>query len=102
MPGGCFGTRWAHSKGDILNIVDIDERKETEVAVSVEIIRKRRELECFPVINRGVLWYNCLTFEQRSELNGWYHSWLNATETGVIPSKPEWLNNKIEREEILL
>lgn len=66
------------------------------------VIRKRREKECFTIINRGTLWYNCLTIEQKSELNGWYHNWLNATETGVIPPKPEWLDNKIEREEILL
>lgn len=67
-----------------------------------QIIRQRRKDECFPIINRGVLWYNCLTIEQKSELNGWYHNWLNATETGVIPAKPSWLNDKIEREEILL
>ena len=65
------------------------------------VIRQRREKECFTIINRGVLWYNCLTIEQKAELNGWYHNWLNATETGVIPPRPSWLNDKIEREEIL-
>ena len=68
----------------------------------LEVIRQRRETECFPIINRGVLWYNCLTVEQKAELNGWYHNWLNATETGVIPPKPSWLWDKIEKEEILL
>jgi hypothetical protein len=66
------------------------------------VIRQRRQDECFVVINRGTLWYNCLTIEQKAELNGWYHKWLNATETGVIPPKPSWLNDKIEKEEILL
>lgn len=69
---------------------------------TLEVIRQRRKNECFPIINRGVLWYNCLTLEQRAELNGWYHAWLNATETGVVPAKPSWLDNKIEKEEILL
>ena len=67
-----------------------------------QILRQRRKDECFTIINRGVLWYNCLTIEQKAELNGWYHAWLNVTETGVIPAKPSWLNSKIEREEILL
>lgn len=73
-----------------------------KIAIDKNIIRKRREKECFPIINRGILWYNCLTIEQKSELNGWYHNWLNATETGYIPPIPTWLNDKIEREEILL
>ena len=68
----------------------------------LQIIRQRRKDECFPIVNRGPLWYNCLTIEQRAELNGWYHNWLNVTETGVIPPRPSWLDNKIEREEILL
>ena len=67
-----------------------------------KVIRQRRLRECFQIVNRGQLWYNCLTLEQRSELNGWYHAWLNATETGIIPAPPGWLNNKIEKEEILL
>lgn len=66
------------------------------------ILRQRRKDECFSVINRGILWYDCLTVEQKAELNGWYHNWLNVTETGVIPVRPMWLNDKIEREEILL
>lgn len=70
--------------------------------INKDVIRKRREKECFSIVNRGQLWYNCLTIEQRSELNGWYHAWLNAPETGTIPPKPVWLNDKIEREEILL
>ena len=67
-----------------------------------QILRQRRKDECFKIINRGQLWYNCLTIEQKAELNCWYHAWLNITETGVVPSVPKWLNQKIEREEILL
>lgn len=55
-------------------------------------LRYKREQECFPIINRGQLWYNKLTPEQIEELDQWYNDWLNVTETKVEPSKPEWLN----------
>lgn len=67
-----------------------------------DIIRARREVECFKVVNRGKLWYESLTQEQSIELRSWYYAWLNATETGVIPPAPKWINQKLEREEILL
>lgn len=51
-------------------------------------IRLRRERECFSVINRGALWYEKLTEEQRAELSTWYQAWLDAPQTGVIPEKP--------------
>lgn len=56
-----------------------------------EIIRKRRELECFPIINRGELWRKSLTDEQSTELESWYHQWLDAPETMIVPEKPLWL-----------
>ena len=62
-------------------------RKEEEA----DEIRRLREKECFSVINRGQLWYDHLTEKQRSELDAWYKAWLDATETGAIPDKPEWL-----------
>lgn len=64
-------------------------------------LRGLREKECFPVINRGKLWYNLLTNEQIAELNDWYIKWLNVTDTLEIPSKPEWLNNKLNVEEVI-
>ena len=54
-------------------------------------LRMRREYECFPFINRGSLWYDTLTTEQKAEFQVWYTAWLNVTETLVAPSKPEWL-----------
>lgn len=54
-------------------------------------LRNQREVECFPVINRGKLWYDNLTTEQIAELNKWYNAWLDVTETKVIPNKPNWL-----------
>ena len=69
---------------------------------SIQDLRKRREKECFPIVNRGKLWYNCLTTEQIAELDDWYHKWLDVTETKYIPPKPEFLNNKLEKEEVIL
>lgn len=62
-------------------------------------LRTRRETECFTIINRGVLWYNTLTEEQRLELDKWYKEWLDVTDKYVegidietiIPKTPEWL-----------
>lgn len=54
-------------------------------------LRRRREIECFPIINRGQLWYETLTEKQKTELKEWYMAWLNITETLVVPQKPEWL-----------
>ena len=53
--------------------------------------RKRRETECFSVVNRGTLWYEELTQKQKSELKKWYKEWLKVTETKVVPEKPAWL-----------
>lgn len=54
-------------------------------------LRLKREHECFSVINRGQLWYNTLTEQQKIELNDWYLAWLDVTETRIIPQKPQWL-----------
>ena len=53
--------------------------------------RKQREKDCFPIINRGELWYERLTDQQREELQLWYQAWLDVTQTQTIPVKPEWL-----------
>lgn len=66
--------------------------KEVNLGRKKEQIRLRREKECFPIINRGVLWYESLTNEQKEELKVWYQAWLDATETLVVPDKPSWLN----------
>lgn len=57
----------------------------------IEGLRARREAECFPVINRGQLWYDRLTEGQKSELSAWYQAWLDVTETKEAPEKPEFL-----------
>lgn len=54
-------------------------------------LRDAREQECFSVINRGGLWYDTLTDEQKEELKVWYKAWLDVTETKIVPEKPNWL-----------
>lgn len=62
--------------------------QETELITE---FRARRESECFPVINRGQLWYDRLTEGQKSELSAWYQAWLDVTETKEAPEIPEFL-----------
>lgn len=70
---------------DTTKIASVEDEKE------LNELRQRREEECFSVINRGGLWYELLTDEQKAEIMAWYKEWLNVTETRVIPTKPEWL-----------
>ena len=55
------------------------------------ILRNRREKECFPIINRGMLWYGKLSDAQVEQLRIWYQEWLDVTITLVVPTKPIWL-----------
>ena len=70
------------------NIEKYNKRKENN---KFDELRRRREVECFSIINRGQLWYNTLTEEQMVELKEWYIAWLNVTDTLIIPNKPNWL-----------
>lgn len=54
-------------------------------------LRFQREKKCFPIINRGALWYENLSEEQMAELNTWYQAWLNVTETKIVPETPDWI-----------
>ena len=56
-----------------------------------EEYRRRRETECFSVINRGQLWYESVSLSQLLELRSWYKAWLNVTDTMVVPERPSWL-----------
>lgn len=60
-----------------------------------KILRARREVECFPYVNRGELWYEVYvnTDEKKAEFKKWYLDWLAVTETLVAPDKPEWLDD---------
>ena len=72
-----------------------DEGTERSVLAYYETVKSElrsiREQECFSIVNRGQVWYDTLTAEQRQELSVWYLAWLNVTETLEIPQKPSWL-----------
>lgn len=69
-----------------------DENRGEELAKNalVEELRTRRYKECFPVINRGEMWYSMLTDEQKAELKVWYKAWLDVTETLNPPEPLAW------------
>ena len=60
--------------------------------IKADSLRKQRESECFPIVNRGALWYDKLTEQQRSELSVWYEAWLDAPATGEAPVLPAWIS----------
>lgn len=68
-----------------------DDYQDAIAQCAVADFRRTREKECFPVVNRGKVWYDTLTAEQEDELKQWYKEWLDVTETKVKPTKPEWL-----------
>lgn len=72
-------------------VKDEEKLKSIQLEKEIEMIRLTREEECFPVINRGGIWYDTLTEQEKSDLMDWYQAWLNATDTLVIPEKPSWL-----------
>lgn len=67
-----------------------------------KLMREEREKVCFPVINRGKLWYDRLTPLQLGELKSWYQAWLDAPKTLKYPVAPAWLNNSLSEEEIII
>ena len=71
--------------------LDVEKLAQLIDTKEVESLREMREEECFPVINRGMLWYASLTEAQKSELSAWYQAWLDVTETRTVPATPEWL-----------
>lgn len=68
-----------------------DKLKEIETERELVDLRSQRETTCFSYINRGEMWYNRLSAEQKEELDVWYQAWLDVTSTRVIPEAPEWL-----------
>ena len=63
----------------------------TEKGTALDILRRQREIECFDIVNRGMVWYDTLTAEQKQELAEWYRAWLDVTETRQIPQRPTWI-----------
>lgn len=80
-----------HLSDDGKLIKSVDRQLEIEYQIESANLRVQREKVCFPIINRGTLWYDCLSDEQKDELAVWYHAWLSVTDTRFIPEMPEWL-----------
>ena len=91
---------------DQIKVVDVEYRPATPETYEYEDIqvykpyteeefknnlRAKRKTECFPIVNRGQLWYDKLTEEQMVELKEWYIAWLDVTDTLVVPNKPNWI-----------
>ncbi len=78
-----------------LNYAEANEEAEKKRAREKEFetarLRGRRDAECYSVINRGEMWHQRLTYRQKQELSAWYQAWLDVTDTGVVPVKPEWV-----------
>lgn len=64
---------------------------EEVVNPNLTALRFAREIECFKLVNRSQLWFNTLSPQQQTEVQEWYQAWLDVTETGQVPTKPEWL-----------
>lgn len=63
----------------------------TDTEIQASAIRAKREVYCFDLVNRGAVWYDALTVEQKDELTVWYRAWLDAPDTLVIPEDLAWL-----------
>lgn len=74
-------------------VLDAEKAETDRKALELATLRERRETECFSVINRGWIWYSCLTLTQWRELRTWYLAWLNVTNTLTVPERPSWLDN---------
>ena len=74
-------------------IFNEDKWNECEENIKIGELRILRNEECFSVINRGDMWYqmNVNTPEREQELKQWYQSWLDVTDTKIIPEKPDWI-----------
>ena len=78
---------------DVLVYIPYTEEELAEITANT--IRRRRTSECFSVVNRGMLWYNKLSDEQKQELSEWYEAWLDAPATNVTPDKPLWIDGEL-------
>ena len=56
-----------------------------------QMLRFERDEVCFPIINRGKLWYEGLDEAKYNELKNWYLQWLDAPQTKIRPKDLQWL-----------
>ncbi|MBQ3517966.1 MAG: DUF2977 domain-containing protein [Clostridia bacterium] len=81
----------AYQVKDGVLIFDEDKRSQLDNQHILDDLRFEREQQCFPIVNRGQLWYEMLSETQVAELQLWYQAWLDVTETLLIPERPGWL-----------
>ena len=73
-------------------------REDYQTERNKNLIRAKREKECFAIINKNYIinsqsltWFDTLTDSQKVIANKWVEDWRNATETGVIPETPSFV-----------
>ena len=86
-----FKNYQAYTVSEGVLVKNLDKLAEIQHEILLSQLREQRKTECFPIINRGSLWYNRLTEEQITELDTWYSAWLDVTDTLVVPTMPDWI-----------
>lgn len=81
----------AYKVQDGVLVKDLEKFENIQLERAADEIRERRQTECFVVVDRSKLWYDSLSSEQLAELKIWYEEWLDAPNTGIIPTAPSWL-----------
>lgn len=83
------GFAWKYVNGTFEQVDTLT--PEERVEAEKQILRSKRKTDCFPIVNRGQIWFNRLDEEQKAELDAWYTAWLDVTDTFQEPKKPIWL-----------
>lgn len=86
----------------VVNIETDLTKQDLELEERKTKLRCLREQKCFPIVNRGTLWYMRLSNSQHQELVNWYNKWLDVTKTMVVPDDLDWINEKLNEEEVIL
>ena len=61
------------------------------------VLRRRREIECFSIVNRG-FFFDGATAEELADIKNWYKAWLDVTIVPfVTPELPEILKTKTKQ-----
>ena len=87
-----FKNYQAYTVSEGILVKNLDKLAEIQHEIILGQLREQRATECFPIINRGILWYDFLTEDQITELKIWYQAWLDVTDTLIVPEMPEWIN----------
>lgn len=72
-------------------VLQLRDKTADTLSTQLNTLRQRRINECFDIVNRGQVWYDTLTTEQKTELNNWYKQWLDVTKTLSVPQTPDFI-----------